>query len=54
LLLGEPEAPPPLVPEPVPVPDCARAKPPPHAKAAAAAMVRILEVFLMPISCCVM
>ena len=51
LLLGEPEAapwPPPLVPEPVP--DCARAKPPPQDKAAAAAMARILEVFLMRFS----
>ncbi len=44
-MLGEPDAPPwppPLVPEPV----CASAKPPPQAKATAAARVIILEVCL--------
>src|SRR5205085_10429325 len=48
---------PPAVPaEPVPPapPVWASAKPPPHARAAAAARVRILEVCLMHISCCVM
>ncbi|HSC62459.1 MAG TPA: hypothetical protein VLD35_02410, partial [Caldimonas sp.] len=44
------------VPEPVPPapPVCASARPPPQARAAAAARVRILEVCLMHISCCVM
>ncbi len=47
----------PALPEPVPPPappDCATAKPPPQASAAAAARARILEVCLMGISCCVM
>jgi hypothetical protein len=47
----------PVVPvlEPVlpPAPPCARASPLPHASAAAAAKLRILDVCLMRISCCV-